>query len=222
MRALMSWRFGAALLAAAVYGCGSPGTSRDAAVPPGEIDRTVLPVPEPSFAPARELDVRKAKAPPRFEVKAPTGAPNVLLVLIDDFGFGQASTFGGGVNFPTLERLSREIPALQEHFHRIMSREIVRDHGVMLLLGSMRAEERLAAFLLNLSQRFATRGYSSTEYNLRMTREEIGSYLGLKLETISRVLSRFQEEGLIEVRNKYLKLIDVERLREVVGGRTTG
>jgi CRP/FNR family transcriptional regulator len=126
------------------------------------------------------------------------------------------------IPFAMLERLSREIPALQQHFHRIMSREIVRDHGVMLLLGSMRAEERLAAFLLNLSQRFATRGYSSTEYNLRMTREEIGSYLGLKLETISRVLSRFQEEGLIEVRNKYLKLIDVERLREVVGGRSTG
>ena len=124
------------------------------------------------------------------------------------------------IPFAMLERLSREIPALQQHFHRIMSREIVRDHGVMLLLGSMRAEERLAAFLLNLSQRFATRGYSSTEYNLRMTREEIGSYLGLKLETISRVLSRFQEEGLIEVRNKYLKLIDVERLREVVSGRS--
>jgi CRP/FNR family transcriptional regulator len=126
------------------------------------------------------------------------------------------------IPFGMLERLSREIPALQQHFHRIMSREIVRDHGVMLLLGSMRAEERLAAFLLNLSQRFATRGYSSTEYNLRMTREEIGSYLGLKLETISRVLSRFQEEGLIEVRNKYLKLLDVERLRAVVGGRSCG
>ena len=121
------------------------------------------------------------------------------------------------IPFALLERLAREIPSLQSHFNRIMSREIVRDHGVMLLLGSMRAEERLAAFLLNLSQRFATRGYSSTEFNLRMTREEIGSYLGLKLETISRVLSRFQQEGLIQVRNRYLKINDVDALRRLVG-----
>ena len=121
------------------------------------------------------------------------------------------------IPFATLEQLSREIPSLQQHFHRIMSREIVRDHGVMLLLGSMRAEERLAAFVLNLSQRFAARGYSSTEFNLRMTREEIGSYLGLKLETISRVLSRFHEAGLIEVRNKYLRIRDADALRGVMG-----
>ena len=85
--------------------------------------------------------------------------------------------------------------ALQQHFHKVMSREIVREHGVMLLLGSMRAEERLAAFLLNLSQRFTARGYSPSEFNLRMTREEIGSYLGLKLETVSRTFSKFQEDG---------------------------
>ncbi|MCW5605674.1 MAG: fumarate/nitrate reduction transcriptional regulator Fnr, partial [Burkholderiales bacterium] len=121
------------------------------------------------------------------------------------------------IPFSTLEKLSREIPSLQQHFHRIMSREIVRDHGVMLLLGSMRAEERLAAFLLNLSQRFAARGYSAFEFNLRMTREEIGSYLGLKLETISRALSRFHEEQLIEVQNKYIKIKDLDALRGLMG-----
>ena len=110
-----------------------------------------------------------------------------------------------------LEQLSRDIPSLQQHFHRIMSREIVRDHGVMLLRGTMRAEERLAAFLLNLSQRFAARGYSPSEFYLRMTREEIGSYLGLKLETISRALSRFHEQKLIEVRTKYVKILDMTR-----------
>ena len=120
------------------------------------------------------------------------------------------------IPFHSLEKLSREIPSLQHHFHRMMSREIVRDHGVMLLLGSMRAEERLAAFLLNLSQRFAVRGYSPTEFNLRMTREEIGSYLGLKLETISRVLSRFQEEGLIDVRNKHIKINGLDKIRALV------
>jgi CRP/FNR family transcriptional regulator len=86
--------------------------------------------------------------------------------------------------------------SLQHHLHKVMSREIVRDHGVMMLLGTMRAEERLAAFLLNLSQRFTARGYSPTEFHLRMTREEIGSYLGLKLETVSRAFSRFQDDGL--------------------------
>ncbi|HEX6006397.1 MAG TPA: fumarate/nitrate reduction transcriptional regulator Fnr [Burkholderiales bacterium] len=116
-----------------------------------------------------------------------------------------------------LEQLSRDIPSLQQHFHRIMSREIVRDHGVMLLLGTMRAEERLAAFLLNLSQRFAARGYSSNEFYLRMTREEIGSYLGLKLETISRALSRFHEEQLIEVHTKYVRILDMDTLRRMVG-----
>ena len=99
--------------------------------------------------------------------------------------------------FNRLEALSRELPTLQRHLHKIMSREIVRENGILLLLGSMRAEERLAAFLLNLSQRFAARGYSPTAFQLRMTRQEIGNYLGLKLETVSRTLSRFQEAGLI-------------------------
>lgn len=116
-----------------------------------------------------------------------------------------------------LEGLSREIPSLQQHFHRIMSREIARDYGVMLLLGSMRAEERLAAFLLNLSQRFAARGYSSTEFHLRMTREEIGSYLGLKLETVSRAFSHFQAQGLIAVQNKHMRILKLDGLRELVG-----
>ena len=120
------------------------------------------------------------------------------------------------VPYGDLEQLSRKIPALQHHFHRIMSREITRDYGVMLLLGSMRAEERLAAFLLNLSQRFASRGYSPTRFHLRMTREEIGSYLGLKLETISRAFSQFQSDGLVTVRNKSIEIEDLERLRALI------
>jgi len=121
------------------------------------------------------------------------------------------------IPFERLEHLSREMEALQRHFHKIMSREIVREHGVMMLLGSMRAEERLAAFLLNLSQRLLLRGYSPTEFNLRMTRDEIGSYLGLKLETVSRVLSRFQDEGLIAVAQKNIGIKNAAGLRAVVG-----
>jgi CRP/FNR family transcriptional regulator len=118
--------------------------------------------------------------------------------------------------FAELERLSSEIRSLQHHIHKIMSREIVRDHGVMMLLGTMRAEERLAAFLLNLSQRFASRGYSATEFHLRMTREEIGSYLGLKLETVSRTLSRFHDEGLISVQQKHIQILDHAALKQLM------
>jgi len=121
------------------------------------------------------------------------------------------------IPFQRLEGLSREMEALQHHFHKVMSREIVREHGVMMLLGSMRAEERLAAFLLNLSQRLSTRGYSAQEFNLRMTREEIGSYLGLKLETVSRVFSKFQEQGLIAVQQKNIRILDTAQLREMIG-----
>ncbi|MFO1319827.1 MAG: fumarate/nitrate reduction transcriptional regulator Fnr [Burkholderiales bacterium] len=123
------------------------------------------------------------------------------------------------IPFARLEELSRQVPALQNHFHKVMSREIVRDHGVMMLLGSMRAEERLSAFLVNLSQRFLSRGYSPSEFYLRMTREEIGSFLGLKLETVSRVFSRFQDEGLISVQQKHVRIIDIPRLKDLVGQR---
>jgi CRP/FNR family transcriptional regulator, anaerobic regulatory protein len=121
------------------------------------------------------------------------------------------------IAFPHLEQIARELPGLQQQLNRIMSREIIRDHGVMLLLGSMRADERLAAFLLNLSQRFAVRGYSATEFNLRMTRREIGSYLGLKLETVSRAFSAFQRRRLIQVRQRHIRIVDPARLRAVVG-----
>lgn len=120
------------------------------------------------------------------------------------------------IPFSQLEGLSREIHALQHHFHKVMSREIVRDHGVMMLLGTMRAEERLTAFLLNLSQRFTARGYSPQEFHLRMTREEIGSYLGLKLETVSRAFSRFQEEGFISVQQKHIRILDLEPLKQLL------
>lgn len=123
------------------------------------------------------------------------------------------------IPFARLESLSREIHTLQRHFHKVMSREIVRDHGVMMLLGTMRAEERLAAFLLNLSQRFTTRGFSHAEFYLRMTREEIGSYLGLKLETVSRAFSRFQEEGHIAVQQKHVRILNVDGLKALLNQR---
>jgi CRP/FNR family transcriptional regulator len=120
------------------------------------------------------------------------------------------------IPYDRLEALSREFVELQQAFHKIMSREIVRDHGVMLLLGSMRAEERLATFILNLTRRLKARGFSPTALVLRMTREEIGSYLGLKLETVSRTFSKFHEEGLLAVRQREVRVLDEEGLRRLV------
>jgi len=105
---------------------------------------------------------------------------------------------------------------LERQLHKVMSRELVRDQGVMMLLGTMRAEERLAAFLLNLSQRFVARGYSRNEFHLRMTRDEIGSYLGLSLETVSRLFSRFQADELISVQQKHIRILDTAGLRAVM------
>ena len=122
------------------------------------------------------------------------------------------------IPYHQLEELTREFSDLQRQFHKIMSREIVRDHGVMLLLGSMRAEERLAAFLLNLTQRLRTRGFSASSLVLRMTREEIGSYLGLKLETVSRTFSKFQEEGILEVKQRQIRVLDQSALQALVNG----
>lgn len=122
------------------------------------------------------------------------------------------------IPYGQLERLSREFTDLQRQFHKILSREIVRDHGVMLLLGSMRAEERLAAFLLNLAQRLQARGFSASSLVLRMTREEIGTYLGLKLETVSRCFSRFQEEGVLEVKQRQIRILDQGALQKLVNG----
>ena len=109
-----------------------------------------------------------------------------------------------------------EEPRLQRQLHKVMSRELVRDQGVMTLLGTMKAEERLAAFLLNLSQRFGARGFSPSEFHLRMTRDEIGSYLGLSLETVSRLFSRFADDRLIAVQQKHIRILDVKGLKAVM------
>jgi CRP/FNR family transcriptional regulator len=97
-----------------------------------------------------------------------------------------------------------------------MSREIVNDHSVMLYLGSMHAEERVAAFLLNLTDRLRARGFSASSVVLRMTREEIGSYLGMKLETVSRTFSKFQANGFIFVRQRHIQITDPVGLQHVL------
>ena len=90
-----------AIVAIAIIALGAPHVNAQA------LDRTALPIPDPSYPPITTLDARNATPPPRFEVKAPPGAPNVLVILIDDMGFGQPSTFGGPISMPTLDRLAK-------------------------------------------------------------------------------------------------------------------
>ena len=122
------------------------------------------------------------------------------------------------IPFGALQSLAREEPMLQQRLHRLMSLEIVSDHRAMLHLGSMYAEERLAVFLLDLAARLEARGYSGSSLLLRMSRAELGSYLGLKLETVSRTLSRFQANGLLHVSHREVRITDPEGLRRVLEG----
>jgi CRP/FNR family transcriptional regulator len=127
------------------------------------------------------------------------------------------------IPFAELDRLMDRVPILQRQLFRMMSHEIVREQHSMALLGTMRAEQRLASFLLRLSSLYQARGYSATEFVLRMTREELGNYLGLKLETVSRLLSKLQQEAVIQVDNKAVKLLDLPALKALGGawGRET-
>ncbi len=110
--------------------------------------------------------------------------------------------------FDQIENLARFSDQFRYNLHRLLSHECSRLQALNLLLGTMCAEKRLATFLLDLSQRHRARGFSSFEFVLRMTREEIGSYLGLQLETVSRHLARLQRDGLIQVQGRVVKLLD--------------
>ncbi len=121
------------------------------------------------------------------------------------------------VKLDDIDEVSRYVPTLQHQVRRLMSKEIARSHQVLLALGSMRSEQRLAAFLINLSQRLAALGYSSTDFIMRMGREEIGNYLGLTLETVSRLFSRFARDGVIRVNQREIKILDMAALNELVG-----
>jgi len=123
------------------------------------------------------------------------------------------------ISFGEFERLSRGIPVLQHHFNAVMGREITRNYGLMMQLGCMSAEQRVAQFLLNISGRYAARGYSSTRFHLHMSRREIASYLGLKHETVSRVFSNFRRDQLVAMDCKYTEIMNLGGLQEITGER---
>lgn len=124
--------------------------------------------------------------------------------------------------FGKLETLARELPGLQHQLFRLMSRELVDEEVQLLMLGRMKAEERLAAFLLSFSKRYQLLGHSPTDLHLPMSRQDLGDYLGLALETVSRLFSRFQEEKLITVQGRNVKLLNVVRLKGVTEQAASG
>lgn len=122
------------------------------------------------------------------------------------------------IPFAKLDELFTQVPPLQRHFHRLMSQEITRDQTAMMFLGGMRAEQRFAIFLLNLSRRYAARGYSAASFQLRMSREDIGNYLGLTIESVSRLLLRFRQKGWLRVDLRDVELLDRASLEAVASG----
>lgn len=122
------------------------------------------------------------------------------------------------IPFAQLTRLSRRVGHLQSYVQRLLARELVRDQGLMLLLGRMHAGERVVVFLRNLSNRFRARGYSPHEFTLPMAREDIGNYLGLTLETVSRCFSRLKNAGVIEVDNRRIRIPSIAALQVAVDG----
>lgn len=121
------------------------------------------------------------------------------------------------IPFDTLSELTGKMPQLRQQVMRLMSGEINNDQDMMMLLNKKTAEERLAAFISSLSKRFGERGFSAKEFRLTMTRGEIGNYLGLTVETISRLLSRFQKSDLIKVEGKFITVKDIDGLNNIAG-----
>jgi len=122
------------------------------------------------------------------------------------------------VPFHRFEELSSSIPSLQHQMYRLLSKEISQDTEMLLLLGKKSAEERLAAFLISMSRRLRKRGLCATDFFLSMSRHEIGNYLGLAVETVSRLFTRFQDEGLLRVDRKHVELLDLDSLEAIVIG----
>lgn len=120
------------------------------------------------------------------------------------------------IPYALIKETGRATPSILARIDHLLSEKIARNHRVLMMLGSMAATERLATFLLDLSARLQQRGFSASELMLRMTREEIGSYLGLKLETVSRLLSKLREAGLIKVDQRHITITDAPGLKAVL------
>jgi len=119
--------------------------------------------------------------------------------------------------FADLEEVAHQVPSLQHQMFKLLSREIVQDGELLLMVGKMNAEERLATCLLSFSQRYTRLGLSGTQFRLSMSRQDLGDYLGLALETVSRLFSRFQDEGLLHIEGRNVEITDLPGLSAIAG-----
>jgi len=119
--------------------------------------------------------------------------------------------------FEQLEDLADEVRSLSRRLLQVLGREIQQDHEMLVVLGKPTAEERLAALLVSFSSRLKQRGFSDSEFRLSMSRHDIGSYLGMDVETVSRVLSRFQRQGLLQVDRRSMTLLNLAGLKTLAG-----
>lgn len=125
------------------------------------------------------------------------------------------------IPYDSLGTLSAQLPSLQSHFFQIMSQEINNDQKLIGMLGKNSAEERIAAFLLSLSTRNLRRKFSATEFRIPMSRTDIANYLGLTIETVSRIFTRLQKNNVIAIDYKELSILDMQKLRELSGASST-
>lgn len=117
----------------------------------------------------------------------------------------------------SLEDLCGRLPGLQKQMRRIMGKEVANDHKMLLLLGKMTSEERLASFLLSMSSRMEERHWKESEFNLSMPRQDIANYLGMAVETVSRLFAAFQNDKIIEVDRRHITILEMDRLKVMVG-----
>ena len=122
------------------------------------------------------------------------------------------------IPFADLSGICKVVPELQDQLFKIMSRELTNENQMLLTLGKKNAEEKVATFLLTISNRYRQRGYSANDFKLIMSRQEIGNYLGVTFETVSRIFSRFQRDGIISVHKKYVNILDMDALKKLVSG----
>jgi len=126
------------------------------------------------------------------------------------------------IPFDEFGELCNRIPSLQQQLIKVMSKELLHDQSLLMLLGKKSADERLAALLVSLSERYRRRGFSATEFHLSMSRNDIGNYLGLAVETVSRLFTRFQDEALLSVQRKHIRILNLERLNAIANNARSG
>jgi CRP/FNR family transcriptional regulator len=134
------------------------------------------------------------------------------------FAISLETTSFCSIHYDKIIEISSQLPNFQDQLLRLVSRELSTENKLLLTINKRNAEERMATFLVSLSSRFHKLGYSAKEYNLPMSRQDIGNYLGLTIETVSRLFTKFQRNGLVKINRKAISLEDLPALHAICNG----